>query len=122
MAEERGYKWKHNRRERYPGNKTNRNGGSNMYNEEKINRLQEDVAREQKKAEEKLDKLDSKIKVEELKAQKKLTKLESKRDVEMKLAQKDAVEMKNDARIEQKTRETEAARDVRQNVSGDTRM
>ena len=40
----------------------------------------------------------------------------------MKLAQKDAVEMKNDARIEQKTRETEAARDVRQNVSGDTRM
>ena len=57
-----------------------------------------------------------------LKAQKKLTKLESKRDVEMKLAQKDAVEMKNDARIEQKTRETEAARDVRQNVSGDTRM
>ena len=83
-----------------------------MYNEEEINRLQEDVAREQKKAEEKLDKLDSKIKVEELKAQKKLTKLESKRDVEM----------KNDARIEQKTRATEAARDVRQNVSGDTRM
>ena len=60
-----------------------------MYNDSKIDRLQEDIQKEKQKAKDKLDRLDSKIHVEQLKTEKKVTKLERERDVELKKAKLD---------------------------------